>query len=81
MTAQPVVIELWSVDKWSGPCPMSGRHAMISHAVAWYCGHVHYEVGEVVQGFEPDAIAAGMPVCRGCHDQFYGVDRREAHHV
>lgn len=69
-------IELWGEAKRCGECPMCDRERRLDHAVAWFCGPVRVEIGEQVPGWKGEAIAGGMPVCKACHDGFYGEDGR-----
>lgn len=68
-------IHLWPND--SGECNMCGEWRVLNHAVAWYCGPTHDEIGaastEYVGCDGKPAIVGGMAVCKQCHDLHYGV--------
>ena len=66
-------IHLWPND--CGECNMCGQERRLNHAVAWYCGPTHDEIGAVSTEYrstdgEP-AIVGGMCVCKECHDRHY----------
>jgi hypothetical protein len=56
-------------------CPMCGEYRRLDHAVAWYCGPTHDEIGSVSteyrSGTDEPAIVSGMCVCKECHDRHY----------
>lgn len=76
-TLEPRVVTILNLTptiEWAD-CPMCGSFRRLTHAVGWYCGPVHEQPGEQVRGWSDGAIAAGMSVCRECHDGFYGESR------
>jgi len=58
-----------------GDCCMCQRYKRLDHAVAYYCGPTHDEIGSVSTEYTSDngepAIVGGMCVCRECHDNHY----------
>ena len=69
------VIELWPRN--SGECPMCDQMQILDHAVAYYCGPTHDEIGSISTEYTASdgqpAIVGGMPVCKRCHDTHYAV--------
>ena len=68
-------IHLWPNN--SGECPMCDQMQILDHAVAYYCGPTHDEIGSISTEYTScdgkPAIVGGMPVCKRCHDRHYGV--------
>jgi hypothetical protein len=68
-------IHLWPND--CGECNMCGHERQLNHAVAWYCGPTHDEIGSVsteyVSGTDEPAVVGGMSVCKECHDRHCGI--------
>lgn len=56
-------------------CAMCGNYRRLDHAVAWYCGPTHDEIGslstEYLSTDDAPAVVGGMCVCRSCHDSWY----------
>jgi hypothetical protein len=69
----PVVI--WLNDPSWGECPLCEQERRLTHAVAWYCGPTHDEIGAVSTEYRSHdgrpAIVGGKTVCKECHDGFY----------
>ncbi len=61
--------------RYWGECSMCGKERRLDHAVAWYCGPTHDEIGAVTTEYTDGGIVGGMSVCKGCHDMHYGVAR------
>lgn len=60
-----------------GECSLCHMEQRLDHAVGWYCGPTHDEIGSISTEYrgsdgEP-AIVGGMCVCQDCHDTFYGI--------
>lgn len=64
------VIDLNEERNW-GDCQMCGEYRRLDHAVAWYCGPTHDEIGSVTTEYNDGGIVGGMCVCKRCHDGFY----------
>lgn len=66
-------IHLWPRD--SGECALCGEMKILNHAVAYYCGPTHDEIGSLSTEYrstpESPAIVGGMPCCKACHDRHY----------
>jgi hypothetical protein len=66
-------IHLWPND--CGECNMCGQERVLDHAVAWYCGPTHDEIGSISTECRSTdgqpAIVGGMSVCKECHDRHY----------
>lgn len=60
-------------DREMGDCAMCGNYRRLNHAVAWYCGPTHDEIGEVTTEYSDGGIVGGMCVCKSCHDEHYGL--------
>lgn len=75
-----IVIDLQEDRHWRD-CPMCDRLRKMTHAVGWYCGPTHDEIGSVSTEYRScdgtPAIVGGMPVCKECHDGFYAVEMGE----
>lgn len=76
LIGEVIVTDLQEGRYWAD-CHMCGRYRRLDHAVAWYCGPTHDEIGSVSteycgEGGEP-AIVGGMCVCKKCHDKHYEV--------
>lgn len=72
----PSTVPIITIDLWGQhevECGICGQWGDHRHAVGWYCGPVKEDIGQPVPEWGPDAIAAGRVVCKGCHDEFYGV--------
>ena len=73
------VIHLWPNN--DGECNMCREWRILDHAVAWYCGPTHDEIGSVSTEYHgtphDPAIVGGMCVCKECHDRHYGLRARE----
>lgn len=54
-----------------GDCAMCGQRKRLDHAVAWYCGPTHDEIGTVTTEYTDGGIVGGMCVCKSCHDKHY----------
>jgi hypothetical protein len=68
-----IVIDMQEGRRW-GDCPICGEERRLDHAVGWYEGPVHEDIGTVLwHGGE----VGGMRVCRACHDRHYGDVREE----
>jgi hypothetical protein len=69
------VIHLWPND--SGECCMCEEMKRLDHAVAWYCGPTHDEIGSVSTEYRgcdgKPAIVGGMRCCKECHDKHYAL--------
>jgi hypothetical protein len=74
-----LVIDMQEGLKW-GECSMCRKYRRLDHAVAWYCGPTHDEIGSVSTEYRSDngepAIVGGMRACKGCHDQHYATPPR-----
>lgn len=72
-------IHLWPNN--SGECGMCGEMSILSHAVAYYCGPTHDEIGSVSTEYTScdgqPAIVGGMSVCKPCHDGHYDLAAEE----
>lgn len=68
-------IHLWPNN--TGECNMCGEERVLDHAVAWYCGPTHDEIGSVSTEYRGcdghPAIVGGMQVCEECHDRHYSL--------
>lgn len=49
----------------------------LTHAVGYCCGPTHDDIGSESTEYR-GLIVGGMPVCRACHDDFYGIARLDA---
>lgn len=65
-----ITIDLQEGRYW-GDCPMCDQERRLDHAVAWYCGPTHDEIGSVTTEYTDGGIVGGMPVCGACHDRHY----------
>ena len=66
------VIDLNESRNW-GDCHMCGEDRRLDHAVAWYCGPTHDEIGSVTTEYTDGGTVGGMCVCKTCHDGWYGI--------
>lgn len=64
------VIDMQEERYW-GDCSMCGHLHRLDHAVAWYCGPTHDEIGAVTTEYTDGGIVGGMCVCKQCHDGHY----------
>lgn len=68
-------IHLWPND--SGECLLCGEMKLLKHAVAYYCGPTHDEIGSISTEYRSTdgqpAIVGGMRCCKECHDRHYAV--------
>lgn len=71
------VIDMQEGRYWS-ECSMCRKVRRLDHAVAWYCGPTHDEIGSVTTEYTDGGIVGGMCVCKGCHDRHYGTPGEEA---
>jgi hypothetical protein len=73
-------ISLWPRD--SGECVLCGEMKLLNHAVAYYCGPTHDEIGSVSTEYrgtpEHPAIVGGMSCCKECHDRHYSISPSES---
>jgi hypothetical protein len=77
-SARPIYyIDLQEGRYW-GECPMCNRVRRLDHAVAYYCGPTHDEIGSVTTEYADGGIVGGMPVCKDCHDAHYPPAGRRA---
>jgi hypothetical protein len=65
-----VVIDMQEERYW-GECSMCEQYRRLDHAVAWYCGPTHDEIGSVTTEYTDGGIVGGMCVCKQCHDGHY----------
>jgi len=73
VSAGIIVIDMQEARYW-GDCPMCEQYRRLNHAVGWYCGPTHDEIGSQSTEYRgPDATVGGMCVCQPCHDEFYGT--------
>lgn len=78
-TGEVIDVNVITIDmqegRYWGDCNMCGKLRRLDHAVAWYCGPTHDEIGSVSTEYVGDggkpAIVGGMCVCKGCHDRHY----------
>jgi hypothetical protein len=74
-----IIIDLSEERHW-GDCIMCGEYRRLDHAVAYYCGPTHDDIGsistEYVSGTDEPAIVGGMCVCKTCHDRHYATGSR-----
>lgn len=54
-----------------GECSMCGNWRALDHAVAWYCGPTHDEIGSITTEYNDGGTVGGMCVCKECHDRHY----------
>lgn len=67
-----ITIDLQEGLNWCD-CPMCDQERRLDHAVAWYCGPTHDEIGSVTTEYTDGGIVGGMGVCRACHDKHYSI--------
>lgn len=72
------VIDMQEERYW-GDCTMCRNYRRLDHAVAWYCGPTHDEIGSVTTEYTDGGIVGGMCVCKQCHDDHYAIDRSARH--
>ena len=65
-----IIVDLQEGLHW-GDCPICGEYRRMDHAVAWYCGPTHDEIGSVTTEYTDGGIVGGKSVCKSCHDTFY----------
>lgn len=68
------VIDMQEGRYWR-ECPMCEKGKRLDHAVAWYCGPTHDEIGSVSTEYSGGGIVGGMSVCKDCHDKHYRMGR------
>lgn len=56
-------------------CCICGAETLLTHSVAYYCGPTHDEIGSMSSAY-PGGEVGGMPACRACHDNHYGLAKR-----
>lgn len=67
-----VTIQL-DIGRECGECSMCHTDQHLTHAVAWYCGPTHDEIGSVTTEYNDGGEVGGMCVCKACHDQHYSI--------
>lgn len=79
MAALPPLITI--IDMQAGrywrKCPMCNQAQRLDHAVGWYCGPTHDEIGSITTEYMDGGEVCGMSVCKGCHDAFYASSQKE----
>ncbi|MGA0564125.1 hypothetical protein ACO2RV_16900 [Ancylobacter sp. VNQ12] len=67
----PVYIIDLNEDRNWGECSICEKYKRLDHAVGWYCGPTHDEIGSITTEYSDGGVVGGMRVCRECHDGFY----------
>lgn len=66
-----ILIDLNEQRYWAD-CHMCDQFRRLDHAVAWWCGPVHMEIGHQFTAMDgSEQTVGGMCVCKACHDQHY----------
>lgn len=73
-----VIVIDFNEERYWDDCAMCGRYRRLDHAVAWYCGPTHDEIGSVSTEYRScdgrPPIVGGMCVCRNCHERHYNEE-------